>query len=213
MNDRTCIVTRQAGPAEELIRFVAAPDGTVAPDLKRKLPGRGCWVRAERRAVDEAVRRKLFSRALKATVSAAPDLGARVDALLASWALGSLGLARKAGVVVTGATKVEQAVRAGRAAMVLHASDAAVDGVRKIDQARRVAARDGSRDIPALSLFTSDEFGLALGGGNVIHAAVLEGAAADGFVKRALLLQRYRSGSSDEMGRNAAGAAKETEQE
>ena len=34
-------------PVDELIRFVVGPDGVV-PDLKRKLPGRGLWVTAER---------------------------------------------------------------------------------------------------------------------------------------------------------------------
>jgi uncharacterized protein len=213
MNDRTCIVTRQARPAEELIRFVAAPDGTVVPDLKRRLPGRGCWVSAERRVVDEAVRRKLFARALKAPVAADEALGARVDSLLAASALGSLGLARKAGAVATGAAKVESALRSGKARLVLHALDAAADGVRKIDQARRAVAFAGGPNVPALSLFTSDEFGLALGGVNVIHAAVLGSAAADAFIKRVWLLDRYRGGGAEETDRKAAGAAKETEQE
>lgn len=43
VNGRMCIVTRESGSPEELIRFVAAPDGTVVADLKRELPGRGCW--------------------------------------------------------------------------------------------------------------------------------------------------------------------------
>ena len=38
---RTCIVSRASLPEERLIRFVAGPDGTVVPDLKRRLPGRG----------------------------------------------------------------------------------------------------------------------------------------------------------------------------
>ena len=44
MSDRMCIVTRETLAAEMLIRFVAGPDGTVVPDLKRSLPGRGCSV-------------------------------------------------------------------------------------------------------------------------------------------------------------------------
>ena len=35
-----------AEPVDQLIRFVAAPDGTVVPDLRRRLPGRGVWVTA-----------------------------------------------------------------------------------------------------------------------------------------------------------------------
>ena len=44
---RTCIVTRVERPPEEMIRFVLAPHGTVTPDLKRKLPGRGVWITAK----------------------------------------------------------------------------------------------------------------------------------------------------------------------
>lgn len=60
VNDRTCIVTREAGSPETLIRFVAGPNGQVVPDLKRQLPGRGCWIKAERSLVERAVQ-KSFS--------------------------------------------------------------------------------------------------------------------------------------------------------
>lgn len=211
MNDRTCIVTRESGPAENLIRFVAAPDGTVVPDIKGDLPGRGCWVKAERRYVDEAVRRKLFPRALKESVTAPDDLGALVDMLLVKSALGSLSLARKSGVVVTGSAKVDIAIRNGKAVMVLHIIGAAADGVRKLDQARRALVYAGGRDVAALSLFTIDEMDLAFGGGNVIHAAVLEGRAATGFVTRARLLHQFRGGSATNSDRYGGKAAKETE--
>ena len=74
VNDRMCIVTREKGEADDLIRFVAGPDGSVVPDLKRQLPGRGCWVKAERAIVDKAVARKLFGRALKAEAKAGPAI-------------------------------------------------------------------------------------------------------------------------------------------
>lgn len=196
MNDRTCIVTRESGSAENLIRFVLGPDGSVVPDLKGNLPGRGCWVKAERRHVDEAVKRKLFARGLKETVTAQDDLGALVDRLLTKSALGSLALARKSGVVVTGSAKVDSAIRSGSAILVLHALEAAPDGIRKLDQARRAVVHMEGPDIAALSLFTGEEMDLAFGGGNVIHAAVLVGRAASGFVKRARLLRDYRGNSA-----------------
>ncbi|MBW8302368.1 MAG: DUF448 domain-containing protein, partial [Brevundimonas sp.] len=46
--ERRDLVTHQVMDESRLIRFVAAPDGTVAPDLARKLPGRGLWVAADR---------------------------------------------------------------------------------------------------------------------------------------------------------------------
>ncbi len=212
-NDRTCIVTRESGPAVDLIRFVAAPDGSIVPDLKRNLPGRGCWIKAERHSVDEAVRRKLFPRALKAQVSVPEDLGALVDRLLTKSALGSLALARKSGAVVSGSAKVDSAVRTGRAILVLHATNAAPDGIRKLDQARHAARLTTGADINACSLFTGEEMDLAFGGGNVIHAAVIEGTAATGFVTRALQLQKYRGESAANLENLAATAAKETESE
>lgn len=194
MNDRTCIVTRKSGDARDLIRFVAAPDGTVVPDLKRRLPGRGCWVSASRELVDKAAAKNLFARALKAPVTVSPDLGQMVDTLLEKALLGALGLARKAGHLALGATKVEAAVRSGRALAVLHAREASADGVRKIDQARRAVVHLGGPEIASYKLLSETEMSLALGGANVIHAAVLAGGPGETALERLIALDRYRGG-------------------
>ena len=44
MTDRTCILSGQSLPRDQLIRFVAGPDGYAVVDLAEKLPGRGVWV-------------------------------------------------------------------------------------------------------------------------------------------------------------------------
>ncbi len=204
MNDRTCIVARRPTGPDELIRFVVGPDGTVVPDLKRNLPGRGCWVTADREHVDKAAKKGMFARALKAEVAVPPDLGAMVDRLLSRSALGALGLARKAGAVALGATKVEASVRSGAALLVLHAAEASEDGLRKIAQARRATAHAGGPEIMAYKLFSEQELGLALGGTNVIHAAVLAGDAGRAAEKRMVALDRYRGGSPDELAMFAA---------
>jgi predicted RNA-binding protein YlxR (DUF448 family) len=192
MNDRTCIVTRRAGDADALLRFVVAPDGVVVPDLKRKLPGRGCWITAQRTYVDEAVRRKLFARAFRRDVELPADLGAMVDDLLVRSAMGAVGLARKAGQVALGASKVEAKVRSGEALAVLHADEASDDGIRKIAQARRATVHLGGPDIEAYKLFREAELGLALGGTNVIHAALLAGEAGKAATRRVVALDRFR---------------------
>lgn len=208
MNDRMCIVTKQRRQPGELLRFVAAPDGQVVPDLKANLPGRGCWVTATRETVDKAVKRKLFGRALNSTVSADAGLGDQVDALMASSLLGILGLRRKAGQVALGAAKVEAAVRNGKAAFVLHASDAAPDGVRKIAQARHAAGAEA----PAFTLFDEAQMSLAFGATNVIHAAVLAGDGSRSCLDRAFALSRYRHGvTTADSGNTGGAAAKETE--
>ena len=197
VNDRSCIVSRERLEPEHLIRFVLGPDGSVVPDLKRKLPGRGAHVALSREAVDAAAKRKLFARAFKTKTSGPDDLGALVDDLLVKSALGGLGIARKAGQLVTGATKVDGAIRTGRALLVVQARDAAPDGVRKMDAARRAAAYASYEPMtPVDRQLTADELGLAFGGGNVIHAAILAGKAGAAAAKRLAALATYRGEGS-----------------
>ena len=205
VNDRTCIVTRETVAPEMLIRFVASPDGKVVPDLKRQLPGRGCWVKTDRALVERAVQRKLFSRALKRDVQADPDLGALVDRLIAADLAGMMNLARKAGQFVSGAMKVDAAVRSGAAVAVFDAADAAADGVRKIDQARKAwrLGTDADEDIPSFSFFTGAEMDELLGQNAFIHAAALAGQAGEGVVKRATMLEKYRGAGQSGAGGGA----------
>ncbi len=202
MNDRTCIVTRQSEAPERLLRFVAGPDGTVVPDLKRNLPGRGCWVTPNRDIVEKAVARNLFARALKAPV---------VDRLYAASALGTLGLARKAGAVALGAAKVEATVRSGKAAGVLHAIEASPDGIRKIAAARKSVAHLGGPHVPAIRLFSEQEMSLAMGATNVIHAAVLGQGPGEAALKRITALAAYRGIEPEPALPGAAGAIEDTE--
>ncbi|WP_156459884.1 MULTISPECIES: RNA-binding protein [unclassified Mesorhizobium] len=204
MNDRTCIVTRQNAETDELIRFVVGPDSSVVPDIKRTLPGRGCWVTADRLHIDKAAAKGHFARAFRKQVTVSPELGAMVDALLARSVLGALGLARKAGAIALGAAKVDGAVRSGKALLVIHAVEASEDGVRKISQARRATVHLGGPAIPAYKLFSEAELSLALGGTNVIHAAVLAEDAGKAVLKRMVALDRYRGGSPDDLAMLAA---------
>ncbi|KQT64312.1 MULTISPECIES: RNA-binding protein [unclassified Aureimonas] len=193
MNPRTCIVSRKAFEQEALIRIVAAPDGTLVADMKRRLPGRGAHVELRRATIEQAVKRKLFGRALKMEVQGAEGLADQVDELLKRQILTFFGMTRKAGQLVVGATKVDAAARSGAALAVLHALDGAEDGIRKIAGARRAAVAMGLADeVPAFRLFTVDEMGLAFGGGNVIHAAVLAGEAGAALLKRLEALSNYR---------------------
>ncbi|WP_442579684.1 RNA-binding protein [Mesorhizobium sp. ASY16-5R] len=210
MNDRTCIVSRERREPDELIRFVVGPDGAVVPDLKRKLPGRGCWVSADRLHVEKAVAKNLFARAFKRQVDVSPHLADQIDQIMVKSALGAVGLARKAGAVALGAAKVDNAVRSGEALCVTHAMDASQDGVRKITQARRATAHLGGPEIHAYKLFSEAELSLALGGTNVIHAAVLAQEAGKAAEKRLMALDRYRGGSPEDQAMFAAIAEDET---
>src|SRR5882757_11282071 len=119
---RMCAVSREVRPIDELIRFVVAPTGEVMADLKRKLPGRGLWITASRKAVAEAVRRHQFSRGFKRDVRVAPTLPADTEFLLVRSLTEALAMAAKAGQVVSGFAKVEGALALRETAALLHAS-------------------------------------------------------------------------------------------
>jgi predicted RNA-binding protein YlxR (DUF448 family) len=191
---RRCALTRERLPKQDLIRFVLGPTGEIVPDLKERLPGRGVWVTADHAVVAEAAKRNVFARALKAQAKVPPGLSGQVDRLLVEAALGALALANKAGEVVFGTAKVEEAIAKAKVAALIHASDAAEDGCRKLDGRFRAAAKG---EMPApIRLFSADELGLASGKTNVIHAALIQGGAAAKFLASASRAERYRKGSA-----------------
>ena len=202
--ERTCIVTRAKGSPDQMIRFVAAPDGTVTPDLKRRLPGRGVWVTATAKAVAAAVKKGAFARGLRAKVTASAALAEEVDALLARDALQYLSLVNKAGLVVTGFAKVEKLI-AGEATIagMVHAVDAGDDGVRKMGQLLSRRYGEAAAAVPRAILFASGQMDLALGRANVIHAALKTGPAAQAFFARARRLSLYRGASEPGLAANA----------
>jgi predicted RNA-binding protein YlxR (DUF448 family) len=204
---RSCALTRVRRPKDALIRFVVGPDGTVVPDLKEKLPGRGVWLTADRDTLAKAAKRNVFARALKTEARVPDGLAALVDRLLADAALSALGLANKAGEAVFGHAKVGEALGKGRVLALVHASDAAEDGCRKLD-GKAKGLRAGS-PIPAIRAFGSDELSLASGRTNVIHAALIQGGAARKFLAAAARVERYRNGSNAFANQNGSDTDKE----
>ena len=200
---RMCAVTRAVRPIGELIRFVVSPQGEVIADLKRKLPGRGLWVSASRQAVAEAVRRNQFSKGFKRDVRATATLAADTEALMVRGVIEALAMAAKAGQVVSGFSKVEGALREGQAQALIHASDGAADGIRKLDAILRQKhgnigeSQDFPQGFPIINVLTSAELDLALGRSNVIHAALLAGPASKTFLSRCQILVRYRMADDD----------------
>jgi uncharacterized protein len=199
--ERMCAVTRAVRPIDELIRFVVAPSGEVIADLKRKLPGRGLWVSASRQAVAEAVRRNHFGKGFKRDVRVAPTLPKDTENLMVRSAVEALAMAAKAGEVVAGFAKVEGALQAHQAVALIHAADGAADGIRKLDAILRQNAGKAaeSPEFPVIGVLTSEQLDLALGRSNVIHAALLAGAAGKTFLSRSQILVRYRMADDDKM--------------
>jgi predicted RNA-binding protein YlxR (DUF448 family) len=192
-SERTCVVTGEKGAPEDMIHFALSPGGDVVPDLRRKLPGRGVWTRLSSATVAEAVRKQAFSRGFKTKAAAPPDLALRLDLMIEQDALQFLSIVNKAGLIVTGAAKVETAIRGGDILALIHASDGSADGTAKLE--RIVRGRFGAAEdrIARINLFSSSQLDLALGRTNVIHAALGAGEASAAFLYRVRRLAQYRS--------------------
>ena len=190
--ERLCIVTRIRRSPEGMIRFVRAPDGRAVPDIRKKLPGRGVWITAERRHVEDAVKRRLFSRGFRTETAVSPELADETEVLLLRAARESLSLANKAGLVVSGFAKVESAAAKGGMLALIEAPEGAPDGRRKMRSAVRRGLREGQRTIPILDVLDSEDLGLALGRPHVIHAALLVGPASRACAERLQAVQRWR---------------------
>ena len=184
--ERMCIVTREVMDEAQLIRFVRGPDGSVVPDINRKLPGRGVWVTLSRARVAEAIKRRAFARGLGDGSAATEDLPDQIGGLLRKAALAYISLAKKAGEAVAGAVKVEEMLAAGRARLVIHAKEAAQNGRQKIDS-------HSGPGVDTLGFFTSDELDLAFGRTNVIHAAVAKGGLAEKLLQAARRMEVYEA--------------------
>ena len=192
--ERMCVLTREVRPVADLIRFVVGPDGAAVPDLKSKLPGRGVWVTATQDALAEAVKRKALVRGFKREVRLNADLVTQTGQLLEQAVLDALAMVGKAGLVATGFGKAEAALTDENEKIIglIHAAEAAPDGVRKLGTALR--RRDSGDQVAVITSLTTAQLDLALGRPNVVHAALLAGPASGTFLARLRRLERFRSG-------------------
>jgi predicted RNA-binding protein YlxR (DUF448 family) len=197
------------GDRDTLIRLALGPDGTVAPDVRARAPGRGAWIGIGRAALEAAAAsgklRGALVRAFKTPdVTVPEDLAERTEAALRQAALDRLGLEARAGTLLTGSERIEAAARNGEVRLLIHAADSGADGRAKLDQAWRVggggdgAARQGLV-FPAERTILS----LALGRRNVVHAAIVDRAAA-ARVRRSI--DRWRAFIGTNEGLSAASA-------
>ena len=186
---RRCIASGACQPREALLRFVVDPAGALVPDLAGSLPGRGLWVSAERSALEKACARGLFARAARRPIVVAPDLIDQVERQLTARVLDILGLARRAGALVTGFDKVQRALGEKRVAVLVEASDGARHG-----RARLGAM---ARDIPVIAQFDGAALSRSLGRENVVHAALAQGRLADRFLQESARLAGVRAEPGD----------------
>ena len=194
---RRCLASRVVRPKAELLRFVVGPDDRLLPDPAERLPGRGLWLTPRRDIVAAAAAKGLFAKAAGRRVVVPADLASEVEGLLSQRCLGLLGLARRAGVVRTGFEKVHADLKAGRAGLLLAASDGAADGQAKLATLAAVA----TPPVPVVALFDSEALSAALGHEGVVHATVAAGGMAERLMREVGRLEGMREQKDGDAGR------------
>ena len=173
------------GTRAQLIRLALGPDGSIAPDLFAKAPGRGAWIGVSAqelsKALDKGKLSGLLRRAFKTDkIDIIDDLTGRIDRGLEKAFLDRLGLEARAGHLILGAEKIDSASRSGQVRLLLHASDASADGSGKRDQAWRVGEdAEGSGKGGVKLPVDRDVLSAALGRQNAVHVALINQKAAD----------------------------------
>ena len=166
---RRCIVTRERLSPERMIRFVLGPDRYIVPDLRANLPGRGLWLSARRDVLETALARKAFARAARAEVLIPVNLAAIIEAGLTRRLIDVLGLTRRAGQAVSGFAKAREWLVAGRAVLIVQASDGSID--------ERMRLLNG-RAVPVIAPLPGQTLGQIFGRDHAVHVAVSAGRLA-----------------------------------
>jgi predicted RNA-binding protein YlxR (DUF448 family)/ribosomal protein L30E len=184
---RSCLACRQSRDRDLLIRFVLAPDGELVPDIEAKLPGRGAYTCVSTNCLRAAIKQRQFSRAFKQeVVTAAPDeMAAQVGVIMQKRILGYLGLANRAGQVISGGSLVSDSIRSGnKPGLVLVATDVSESIGEKIELLAAV------NHIVCFRCMHKDDFGAILGKAPRSAVAIRKG----GFVAQLKNeIERYRN--------------------
>jgi uncharacterized protein len=177
MGERTrkCVASGETLPEAELVRFALGPGAIIVPDVASKLPGRGVWVKAERDSLEQAIRRGGFARSLKTAVNVPSDLSQQTEALLCRRCLDFLGHGMRAGALAVGTVQVEDAIRKAAPPWLIEAEDGAADGRGKM---ARLYFGLWGEEPRLVGCFSSQELGVALGRGPVVHLAMLSESMA-----------------------------------
>ncbi len=181
--ERRCFMTGLPAAKENLIRFVVGPDKLVYPDVGGKLDGRGVWMTASKALLQQAIDKKMFSKAFHLDVKPVPDLAPMVADLLEKHCLHTLGLANKGGFVVSGFDKVKDAAHKENLAVLVEAADGAADGREKL---QRLVP-----DAFFVNDWASDALSRVLGRDFCVHIAIKSGKMAHNFKNEVMRLRRF----------------------
>ncbi len=177
--ERTCLGCRQVLPQEDLVRYVASPEGAVLVDYRSRLPGRGAYTCFDRQCLAAALNKRQFSRAFKQkeVQAEAAELGEAVVKEIRQKIINLVGMARKSACLVTGSNMVLGAMGAqGAIGLVLLAEDVSASIAEKVEGSAAV------RGIPCWRLLDKVSLGKIVGKGERSVVALKAGSLTDAIV-------------------------------
>ena len=66
---RTCVITKEQLPKQELLRIVRTPEGEVKADETGKLNGRGAYIKKDIEVLEKARKSKILDKRLECTIA------------------------------------------------------------------------------------------------------------------------------------------------
>ena len=182
-----CSVTDEVLPQSEMIRFVVAPDGFVVADLTQKLPGVFLWVKADHATLKKAIWRNTFAAKTRQNVKIPENLMESIESGLFRLAMQTLSLAKRAGELRFGFTKVDEALRSHTAAVYVVAKDAKENGREKVE---RLAIH---QNVIVIDEWSSEQLSQAIGEENVNHSVLAYGGLSQKLIEILTKLKAVKS--------------------
>ncbi len=126
-------------------------------------------------------------------VSVRQDLPDLIQELLHKDCLSALSLAYRAGDVIIGSAKLLESIGKKPVVFILHSSEAAEDGCRRLDKKFFAVNNFGEETSNNFSLFSCEQLSSALGQPKVVHIGLKTGSAASRFVRLVSVLKHYQN--------------------
>ncbi len=181
----TCVVTGEAVPLPDLIRFVVNPDKEIVPDLAEKLPGQYFYITANLATIQKAIWRNSFATVARDNVTVPENLLKVLESSLSRMCLETISMAKRAGHLLAGFTSVEEQLRKDPDGVYVVAADASDHGRAKLEKL--------ARSRPVLDLWTSAELSAAIGEANTNHLLLAPGGLTEKLLRTAKKFKAIRS--------------------
>lgn len=163
---KSCFVTKEFHPREEMIRFVISPAREVVFDVNEKLPGAGIWMYPLGSSLKLAMDKKLFYKAAKGTVKFADNLDEIIITSLKEKALNLMAFARKSGTLCFGYEGVKKALETQQVVVAFESNDSSEGGRKKLYKP--------TDSFEIFDCFSREELGRVTGQEMQVHVAVTD---------------------------------------